>query len=154
MSTTYPTQDAAIAAVLAESAPGDQVVIPALSCGSHAATDNESAEQLCTCEPTTEPPWAELDAGIRETVRVLWAAGFTPTDSGDGSKAATMECAVETAHVFMRCDPAHLIAEADRLAALVSAWPRTGDYNGEVVEASYAPGDGIGVLMLFGVVAP
>lgn len=102
----------------------------------------------------SEPPWGELDAGIRETVRALWLAGFEPTDSGDGSKA-DMECAIaDVAHVFMRCAPADLARRADELAILVSDWPSSGNYNGNRVEASYSPSDGIAVLMLFGCTAP
>lgn len=102
----------------------------------------------------TEPPWPDLDDGIRETVRALWDAGFEPTDSGDGSKAATMDCAIEVAHVFMRCAPADLARRADELLILVSDWPSSGDYNGNRVDASYSPADCVGVLMLFGCVAP
>lgn len=107
-----------------------------------------------TTQERKEPPWYELDDGIRETVRALWKAGFMPTDSGDGSKAGTMECALEVHHVFMRCDPSSLIEEAERLMWLTADWPRTGDYNGNAIEASYSPNDGIAVLALFGVVAP
>lgn len=102
----------------------------------------------------TEPPWDDLDPGIRDTVRALWDAGYEPTDSGDGSKAGTMECAIEVAHVFMRCDPADLVRRAGELLILVSDWPESGDYNGNRVEASYSPSDGIGVLSLFGCLAP
>lgn len=101
-----------------------------------------------------EPPWDDLDAGIRGTVRALWDAGFFPTDSGDGSKAFTMDCALDVAHVFMQCAPRDLVHCADRLARLVASWPDSGDYNGNRVEASYSPSDGVGVLMLFGCVAP
>lgn len=102
----------------------------------------------------TEPPWADLDPGIRATVRALWDAGYEPTDSGDGSKAGTMGCAIETHHVFMRCEPDDLAKRAWDLWVLVSDWPSSGDYNGNRVEASYSPADGVGVLMLFGCVAP
>lgn len=107
-----------------------------------------------------EPPWDDLDDGIRATVRALWDAGFVTTDSGDGELAgekADMTCASEFAHVYMVCPAAALVAEADRLARLVASWPAaaTGDsYSGNPVEASYAPADGLGVLMLCGRMAP
>lgn len=49
---------------------------------------------------TDEPPWEELDPGIEPVVRALWNAGYEPTDSGDGSKHGTMECALPVPHVF------------------------------------------------------
>ncbi len=42
-----------------------------------------------------EPPWAEIDPGIVDAVSALYDAGISTTDSGDGSKAATMGCAVD-----------------------------------------------------------
>lgn len=100
-----------------------------------------------------EPPWAELDAGICETVRALWRAGFAPTDSGDGRKVE-MGCALDVPHVFMRCgSPAQLIAEASRLHELVTSWglPAAGANGAPLVQASYVPADGVAVLMLCGV---
>jgi hypothetical protein len=100
------------------------------------------------------PPWDDLDVGIRDTVRALWAAGFQPTDSGDGSKFYDIDGAIVWHHVFMRCAPERLIIEANRLALLVANWPAAGTYEGNRVEANYSPTDGVGVLMLFGCVAP
>jgi len=98
------------------------------------------------------PPWAELDAGIRETVRALWRAGFAPTDSGDGRKVG-MACALDVPHVFLRCDPALLVAESSRLHELVTSWGLAAvDAAGvPTIQASYAPADGVAVLMLCGV---
>lgn len=100
----------------------------------------------------TEPPWLDLDDGIRETVRALWLAGFEPTDSGDGRKR-DMDCSLDVPAVFMRVDASRLISEAERLNALVTSWgvPAETDAHGATVQASYAPAEGIGVLMLFGV---
>jgi len=100
----------------------------------------------------TEPPWAEIDAGIRETVRALWRAGFTPTDSGDGCKVG-MDCSLDVPHVFLRCEPGQLVAESSRLQALVTSWglPAAGADGAPLVQASYAPADGVAVLMLCGV---
>jgi hypothetical protein len=100
------------------------------------------------------PPWDELDDGIRETVRALWQANFSPVDSGDGSKVGKMECALDMPHVILRCDPAFLFEEANRLHRLVKTWPRVGTYDGNAIEASYCPSDGIGLIGLYGVVAP
>lgn len=99
-----------------------------------------------------EPPWAELDDVIRETVRALWRAGFAPTDSGDGRKVG-MACAIDVPHVFLRCDPAQLIAESSRLQALLTSWglPAAAADGAPLIQASYAPSDGVAVLMLCGV---
>lgn len=101
-----------------------------------------------------EPPWDELDAGIRDLVRALWRAGFTPVDSGDGSRTgdkADMECALDVPHVFMTCDPAALVAEADRLQALIASWgvPERSEDGEPNTHANYAPIDGIGLLALY-----
>lgn len=100
----------------------------------------------------TEPPWPELDDGIRETVRALWLAGFEPTDSGDGSKANTMECALDVTHVFMRCEPGAVVAEAQRLLALVATWGErfAGPAAGPAVQACYLPVDDVAVIELYG----
>lgn len=99
-----------------------------------------------------EPPWADLDEGIRETVMLLWNAGFEPTDSGDGRRLGTkadMDEALDVPHVFMVCAGDDLIDEANRLqrvaedAGVVKA--------GEVlVQATYSPDDGVGVIALYG----
>lgn len=106
-------------------------------------------------EPGEEPPWGELDDGIRETVRALWSAGFLTTDSGDGRRVgvkADMECVLDVPHVFMVCDPAEMISEAHRLRDLVESWgdrfaspdPRV------IVQATYSPTDGLPLLELYG----
>lgn len=106
-----------------------------------------------------EPPWSELDARIRETVRLLWREGFNPTDSGDGRKEG-MECAIATPNVFMRVSEPRrsLVNETDRLAQLMAEHavkveeqgPEMGP--GHVsIQASYDPVTRIGVIALFGV---
>jgi hypothetical protein len=45
-----------------------------------------------------------LDAGIRKTVLWLNSLGFKTCDSGDGSKAETMECARDYPHVVVQLD--------------------------------------------------
>ena len=42
---------------------------------------------------------AACDPGIRDVVQALRSLGFDTTDSGDGSKAAWMECALDYQHV-------------------------------------------------------
>lgn len=78
--------------------------------------------------PRPVPPYDELDAGIRETVRWLFDHGFEPTDSGDGASKFTdpgnrfygLAGALDEPHVFMRvASPADLAAEADRLHGLL-----------------------------------
>ena len=81
---------------------------------------------------------ATLDPGIRDVVVKLREQGFETTDSGDGSKADTMGCAWPFPMAVAVVERDHLLAEADRMAAL---WP---DWR---VEASYAPG-GPSVLMM------
>ena len=106
----------------------------------------------CQLDETGEPPWSELDDGIRETVRWLWRGGFHTSDSGDGRRLgikADMEHVLDVPHVFMICAPDELVAEADRLARAVTARGLTGD--AVAIEATYLPLGGVGVLQLFGV---
>lgn len=51
--TTHQSQDAAIAAALAESLTGDQIVVHDEKCASRESTDNVGAGRLCNCSPTT-----------------------------------------------------------------------------------------------------
>jgi len=89
-------------------------------------------------EERIEPPYGDLDAGIRELVRWLYDEGFNPSDSGDGSKAGQMECAVDYPHAFMIVHPvSHLIAEVERLQLLVDD---RGDLEGWQIEGNYSPG--------------
>lgn len=114
--------------------------------------------QLSTCAsaPTTgggapEPPWDELDPGIRETVRMCWEAGFHTVDSGDGSKADTIEGALAVPHVVMRCPPEILLRESRRLHALaVERGTASAIPNAPLVEATYSPDDDVGLLTLYG----
>lgn len=98
-----------------------------------------------------EPPWPELDDGIRSTVRMLWDHGFTPTDSGDGSKFPAMECAFNVPHVFMQVlDPRDLVCEAMRLHRIAKREGITGPAVGPMVQANYSPDDGVAMLELWG----
>lgn len=97
-----------------------------------AAEDRARAERMAN-----PPPYDELDPGIRETVRWLFERGFDPTDSGDGSKAATMGCAESEPNVYMLVkDPHQLIHETDRLGRLLTSRGIVGR-----VQGSYAPGE-------------
>lgn len=101
-----------------------------------------------------EPPWDDLDPGIRVTVQALWDADFNPTYSGDGVSKIEDPlyegCTVmDVAHVIMLCQPDRLVEEVRRLAALTAEW-RVTDPREEHVQASYSPDTEIAVLMLFG----
>jgi hypothetical protein len=125
-----------------------------------------------------EPPWDDLDPGIRSLVRLLWLAGFEPTDSGDGKSkfencedcqvnvaagmcAAHEKCALDVPHVFMTLhDASELYTEANRLHAFVeerlgvSPAPMGNVPQGWKpvhIEASYDPTTGTSVLTLLGV---
>lgn len=71
--------------------------------------------------PRREPPYEELDPGVRETVRWLFEQGFDPTDSGDGvSKGGG--CSRPVPHVFMVVrQPGMLEQEVERLHRLLVA---------------------------------
>lgn len=63
----------------------------------------------------------ELDPGIRDVVRAINEWGWKTCDSGDGSKAGTMECALDHPHVFCeaRDGGIELDREAHTLAELL-----------------------------------
>lgn len=63
----------------------------------------------------------ELDPGIRDTVAFLRDNGFETCDSGDGSKADDMACALPVANVAIIVPADKLVSEADRLAQLILA---------------------------------
>lgn len=120
-----------------------------------------------------EPPYDELDPGIRETARWLYDNGFNPTDSGDGvSKVGNMDCAQTFPHVYMVVQQPDLLeAEVERLWGLLQtrdvhlfAGPLTPEAAEELgvswegapdgaipgtLEGSYAPG-GPALIMLVG----
>jgi len=97
-----------------------------------------------------EIPYKHLDPGVRELVRELARLGFLPTDSGDGVSKPEVGRVFDFLHVAMVVDPARMVAEADRLAGLVPIL----EPSGLVVEATYGPGDGTGILFLFAPPAP
>lgn len=78
--------------------------------------------------------YEEMDAGIRDTVRLLRNNGFDTTDSGDGSKAGHMGCAIEFPHVFCAMQRFEdFVSQADKAQGLLGDdW---------TVEASYSAKD-------------
>lgn len=93
---------------------------------------------------------ADLDPGIRGTVLWLRAHNYETTDSGDGSKAETMECALDRPNVAMVVAPGEMVAEADRLARLLASRgvELVHDFEGPTLEASYQPGHSDALLLL------
>ncbi len=122
-----------------------------------------------------EPPYDELDPGIRETVRWLFNNQFDPTDSGDGVSKPTggnwcnqphphvymtvrepdlLEGEVERLHLLLQQQGVRLFAgpmnpeEAEGLGVKWEAVPE-GAVSG-CLEGNYAPG-GPAIIMLAGV---
>ena len=85
----------------------------------------------------TEPPWAQMDPGIVEAVRALWAVGLVPTDSGDGtSKPVEHDGVLRIPHVFCSTSLTTMVNDADRALTALQALGE--DWN---VEATYSPVD-------------
>ena len=129
--------------------------------------------------PLTPEELAALDPGIRSTVAWLRFHGFDTVDSGDGvTKYADapdeasadvadvgpgwIGCALPVPNVAIQVEPDQLVAEADRLAALLlSEHGVTVDPQGEnlvadqaVISASYDPANRTALILLTGFVAP
>jgi hypothetical protein len=86
-----------------------------------------------------------LDEGIRETVRMLRGHGFKTCDSGDGSKAAIMSCAVDFPMVAaIASSKEAMCAEADLMFHLLQ---ETEPHRRWSVDASYNPADGVPCLI-------
>lgn len=60
-----------------------------------------------------------LDPGIRDTVRRVHEAGFETTDSGDGVSKPAAGMVFPFPHVAAVSAPGTIIADADRLAAVL-----------------------------------
>jgi len=102
------------------------------------------------------PPWDDLDPGIVDLVRLLWDAGFTPTDSGDGvSKVGgSMDgddgCVIPRPHVALSVDRLDLLVETDRAISVLEASGRPIDpLTAWHVEGTYAGGDDA-LIMVWG----
>jgi hypothetical protein len=91
-----------------------------------------------------EPPYDDLDPGIRNVVRWLFDNGFNPTDSGDGVSKG--DAGLDYPHVFMVAH-GHLEAEVERLDAFLR--DRGIKVEGSV-QGNYAPG-GPAIVVLTGV---
>ena len=90
-----------------------------------------------------------LDKGIRRTDEWLQLRGFVTTDSGDGSKAETMECAMDIPNVAIAIDhPAYLCRAANLLRGLIEAHVQLAPGD---IQASYDPVDGSSVILLLNV---
>jgi hypothetical protein len=100
--------------------------------------------------------YEDLNPGIRETVRLLRDNGFATCDSGDGV-TREFECDIGIPYVHMTIpDKSQLIAEADRLAELLTSRgirlePLDEDGGKAYIQADYSPGDGICAISVFGV---
>jgi hypothetical protein len=93
---------------------------------------------------SNEPPWGELDPGVVDDVRLLWAAGFDPTDSGDGVSKPPEARVLDEPHVFVHLDSIeHAAADCVRMKKVLH---RAGRTNAKV-ELSWEPG-GIAVAIV------
>lgn len=100
-----------------------------------------------------EPPWDDLDPGIRSVVRMLWEAGFAPTDSGDGvsKRGSGMEGVLPMPHVVVQVDdPGEFITTTDAVTAQLAdagfdmdprfGWHVEGTYSqGSALVIAYGP---------------
>lgn len=100
----------------------------------------------------TPPVLEDLNPGIRRTVALLRARGFGTCDSGDG-ETHDHPCDREDGYVVVQVEPARLVEEADRLAAVlqgagVRVMPRELEPVAGVthIQASYCPVDRIGLI--------
>lgn len=98
--------------------------------------------------------YEQLDPGIRNVVRFLRENGFETTDSGDGSKAEAMDCALDVPNVFCVVPKEVAFDEADRLQRLICEKLQVDAgaliAGGIAVELTYSPLDQVCVLSLFG----
>lgn len=89
-----------------------------------------------------------LDPNIRRTVAFLRAHLFNTTDSGDGSKAEAMDCAVDYPMVAMTAPRDTLLDEAQRLADLLAAVGVDVAAHGIDIQATWSPIDRTGLIVL------
>ena len=100
--------------------------------------------------------YSALNPGIRRTVRWLRHHGFTTVNSGDG-KTHQCECDANYPFVTITVPPEGLVAEADRLYALlrglnipVTHLNENGSTDSVALDATYFPLDRTSVLSLTG----
>lgn len=137
------------------------------------AAENLIAQQGCTVEVYTEEETPEqkalraarvgllvddldydqLDDGIRHTVRVLRRNGFDTCDSGDGTKANTLGCALDIPNVHMMVSPpGDIIPEALRLREVLEE--EGAEVPHGAIQATYDPCDGLALISLYDVTIP
>lgn len=95
-----------------------------------------------------------VDPGVSVLVALLRHYGFKTTDSGDGvSKVADDSDALPYPHVFiMHGSPFTMVDEAKRLHQVVSRWKSEPVFKeGQTIEASFSPVDGVCVLSVLGI---
>jgi hypothetical protein len=71
---------------------------------------------------------ASLDDGIRGLVLELNALGYRTTDSGDGTKAATMECAVDFPMVVVQSARAEVLDATEDIGRRYPDWSVQGTW--------------------------
>lgn len=102
--------------------------------------------------PDQETILADLDPGIRDVVQLLWAHGFTTTDSGDGVTKYMLygdDEALTAPHVAITTNPDRLFDDAERLRDALVAEGIT--LRPGQIQASYDPVDDSCVLLLLDV---
>lgn len=104
---------------------------------------NECAPTIKLNDEVDTFDYSQLDAGIRETVRFFRSEGYHTCDSGDGTKAESMECALDKPMVALQVPRDRLAQACDNiLQALaergieVSPWGHDGRVT---VQGSYDP---------------
>jgi hypothetical protein len=96
----------------------------------------------------TDFDYMQLDKNIRGAVRWFHEQGYTTTDSGDGSKFGTMECAkIPEPHVIIlyEGEPGEEVKFTHQLFTRLTA-----EVDEVEVEMSYLPRDGIVFVLATG----
>jgi hypothetical protein len=99
--------------------------------------------------------YEQLDPGIRKLVLLLReVGGFDTTDSGDGSKAGSMECALDVPNVHMQCEPIHFRRWSFELLSVLRDHLKPealSKLEPHAIQFTYSPIDEVGVLSLYGI---
>lgn len=106
--------------------------------------------------PSEPPPYLDLetlDPGIRRLVSLLREAGFDTCDSGDGSKAPAMECALDVPMVAIEVSRESAIVTAEAVHGLLVLATKPGvlEREGIAVDLSYSPRDRTAIVVILGV---
>lgn len=95
---------------------------------------------------TDDLDYSQIDAGIRERVRILRDEGFDTTDSGDGSKAAWMEGALPYPMIAVVVPKVgDLFDQAEHLRTVLDLHAECAGYE---LSANYSPVDGTSLLLV------